>query len=195
MGQVRVATTLLQIRRQLARHWFAADARRRGRGPPWRYGPHAVARAIVAHRTQLRVTRPGRASPRRGPVDARGRSSRRRNRGLADFESRRTSSGGPVNRNHGRSSCDVGTGPVVRRRSTLRMEAHRSTTAQAVVWACAARATTGPKGSPQATLPSRLEPPDYAVGTHLPSPRNTPDSVLLMAPYEPANAPERRLWR
>ena len=63
-------------------------------------------------------------------MDARGWSSRRRDRDLADPESRRTSIGGPVGRNHCCRAGDVRTGSLVDRRSALRMEAHRRTTAQ-----------------------------------------------------------------
>ena len=160
-------------------------------------GLDAVARAIVAPRTQLRVARRSGASPRRR---ASGRPWPERSSPLIEISQilrvDEHPAGGPVNRNHCRRACDVGTGPVVRRRSTLRMEAHRSTIAQEVVRGVRRARNDTPERVPashpakssRAPLLRRTEPIYRVLATH-------PIQSLLMAPYEPANAPERRLWR
>ena len=63
---------------------------------------------------------------------------------------RRTSIGRPVGRNHCCRSGDARTGPLVRRRPALRMEAHRPASAPEVVRVGRARQHHDPKGSPQA---------------------------------------------
>ncbi len=128
-ARVWVAAPLFDVRGQLAGRRIAAPAPGHRVVPPRRCRPETMERAAATRHSHLRLPGGIGASSHGRALDARGRNHRGLDQALPDPDRDPGAVGWPPGRKHGGRARDVGTRSLVGRRSSLRMEAHRSTTA------------------------------------------------------------------